>query len=890
MRGSYLSRYTPSLMSAEALEAIFVQREALAARLVDNIAESARTGNKHYALLVGGRGMGKTHLVSLVYHRVRRDEELRGLLRIAWLKEDEWGIADYLDLLRAMLRALLEDHGDPELAAAAGSLTKLQPSGAITAAEQLIRSCLGDKTLLLIIENLGDIFAALGKEGQEKFRALLQNSGRCTILATAQSIFADVKLRTSPFYGFFAVTHLPAFHIDDAAALLARIAEQQDDTGLAEVLTTAKGRARVRALHHLAGGNPRVYVIFSQFLTAESLDRLVEPLMQTLDDLTPYYQARMQWLSPQQRKIVEYLCSRRHAVPVTEIAEDNFVTHQTASSQLKKLRDLGYVRATAEGRESYYELQEPLMRIALEIKRMRGEPVELLVEFLRIWYSETELSTRLGALHPEAEIERKYLLRALEARTGSDDPVLAACLKDLHKYDVEKDYPHALDVTEELIAHKPCLEHLGEKVKYLCLLGRMPEALELAEKMIQMEPKNVVDWLGRGFALSVLGRYAQALETLDRVIDLAPGSGNVWCFRGSVLFNLGRLADALGAFEKAIELDSGNAVAWLRKGTILAVLGRYTEALQAIERTLELDPENSEAGRLRGLALLGLGRHTDALEVVDKAIDLDPQVTHGWGMKGACLIRLRRYEEARNAFASALELDPGNPVVWRGKHLSAYELGLFEEVLADCDRVLQLDPGYTEAAIARAVILSILGQYEEALQAFQEARRLSEAPSLDFELEHAVTRMCAGRWDEGRQAMDKALGDAVRKGGGRAQRAEFARNMLARTRDALVWERHIRVWIEVFEKHGALHVLGGAIVLSIRHFDIPQVTPEVARAWRDTWRKLGDACDALRLPLRLLDAAVAYKEKPGKKPLLGLAAEERQILEDLIRVPETHRV
>ena len=38
--------------------------------------------------------------------------------------------------------------------------------------------------------------------------------------------------------------------------------------------------------------------------------------MQTLDELTPYYQARMQWLSPQQRKIIELLCDRRYAVPV----------------------------------------------------------------------------------------------------------------------------------------------------------------------------------------------------------------------------------------------------------------------------------------------------------------------------------------------------------------------------------------------------------------------------------------------------------------------------------------------------------------------------------------------------------------------------------------------
>ena len=54
---------------------------------------------------------------------------------------------------------------------------------------------------------------------------------------------------------------------------------------------------------------------------------------------------------------------------------------------LKKLREMGYVRADQAGRESYYELREPLMRISREVKKLRGEPTRLFVEFLRVWYS-----------------------------------------------------------------------------------------------------------------------------------------------------------------------------------------------------------------------------------------------------------------------------------------------------------------------------------------------------------------------------------------------------------------------------------------------------------------------------------------------------------------------
>ena len=63
-------------------------------------------------------------------------------------------------------------------------------------------------------------------------------------------------------------------------------------------------------------------MIFAEFLTYQSLNHLIRPLLQTLDDLTPFFQGRMNFLSPQQRKIVEFLCERRRAVPVSEIVSE----------------------------------------------------------------------------------------------------------------------------------------------------------------------------------------------------------------------------------------------------------------------------------------------------------------------------------------------------------------------------------------------------------------------------------------------------------------------------------------------------------------------------------------------------------------------------------------
>ena len=519
MKPIYLSRFTPSIMSPKTLEAIFVQREGLAKRIVELVRESACGGSKHHVLLVGPRGIGKTHLVALVYHRIRAMEDLDGRLLIAWLREEEWGITSLLDLFLRIFRALSAEYGDVRLDGRVDSLYDLPPEGAERRAGELLREFVGDRTLLVLMENLDEIFEGLGDEGQKRLRSYIQENPFWTILATAQSLFGGVSLRTSPFYGFFRIYHLEELDFEDAVLLLTKIASHEGDKELASFIQTPKGRARIRAVHHLAGGNHRVYIIFSQFLTRESLDELVESVLRMLDDLTPYYQQRMSWLSPQQRKIVEFLIESGHAVPVKEIAKRCFMTHQTASSQLKTLKEMGYVRSISIGRESYYELREPLMRLCIEVKKYRGEPIRLLVEFLRLWYSTDELRKKLESLQPEQSLEQEYLLYALRiSQEEKKNPVVESCLRDYDAYIEKGEFARALEVAEELVTVRGDARDWLSRGLVLGLLGRYEEALESFDKAIELDPNNALAWLNRGRALYALGRHQEALDLLFKAL------------------------------------------------------------------------------------------------------------------------------------------------------------------------------------------------------------------------------------------------------------------------------------------------------------------------------------------------------------------------------------
>jgi tetratricopeptide (TPR) repeat protein len=392
--------FTPSRTDPKDLEFILVQRQNLLRDAVERVRESALTDHKHHLLFVGPRGCGKTHLVTLIVSRLAEDETLTDRLRIAWLNEDETctTLLEFLLKIHAALEKRYSAEYREDMLSAAYDL---KPDAALEFVSKHLLSALGSRTLLVVTENLDAIFEGLGDSGQKQLRSFIQENPRLSIVATAQRLVEDLSNRNSPFFGFFQTEHLKPLTVEQATELLQNIARLQDKGRVVEFLATSRGRSRVRAIHHLSGGNHRIYIVLSQFITRDSVDALLEPFMKMVDELTPYYQERIRWLPPMQRKIVEYLCTCEGTVPVKEIAKRLFATPQTISSQLQDLREKGYVAANQRGRESLYEISEPLMRICVEVKdNQRLQPLRLLVDFLRVWYDDQELKHRLGKVEP----------------------------------------------------------------------------------------------------------------------------------------------------------------------------------------------------------------------------------------------------------------------------------------------------------------------------------------------------------------------------------------------------------------------------------------------------------------------------------------------------------
>jgi len=640
-QSEYLSRFTPSRTDPKILEAIFVQRHKTARDAEAKIADGATSKNKYHLLYVGPRGSGKTHLVTVLFNRLIGRDDLRDRLRIAWLAEDET-TTSYLKLLLRIHRALHQRYPDEFPTIEPKMIPATDERGRVTWVERGLVERLAGRALLVIVENLDSLLEGLGDEGQKQWRAFLQEKAVANTLATSQQITPDISSRSAAFHGTFRIVYLEPLDLDEAIALLTSIAlKVTNRPELAALLETPTGRNRVEAIDHLTGGSHRLYIMLSEFLTRDSLDDLVRPFDELIDELTPYYQERLRSLAPQQREIVEYLARAETTVAVKIIADDLMHSHQTVSAQLKRLAEMGYVRNDRRSRESLYELAEPLMRICVEVKENGRGPIRLFVEFLRRWFSKEELESK--ALVAATETDRLYLRLALQEReeeVSSDFSALS--LEELEQR------AEAFDTFEvwQTLGGARWDQELWEP------------ALAAYEQALKLKTDQADAWEGKGVALGNLSRLVEALESFDRAIAINPKHSNAWYSHGVTLGKLGRWPEALESFDRAIAINPKHVNAWYNHGVALGELGRLAEALESFDRAIAIEPEDANAWYNRGVAFGKLGQLVETLDSFDRAIAINPENPKAWFNRGQALYELGRWDEGNVALQHALRQLP----------------------------------------------------------------------------------------------------------------------------------------------------------------------------------------------------------------------------------------
>jgi tetratricopeptide (TPR) repeat protein len=653
---------------------------------------------------------------------------------------------------------------------------------------------------------------------------------------------------------------------------------------------------------------------------------LVQAFMKMLDDLTPYYQARMTELSNQQRKIVELLVDRRHPVMVKEIAADCFIDAGTAASQLRELRKLGYVEAEQNGRESFYELREVLMRLCLEVKKQRGQWVEIFVEFLKIWYPLSERKHQLELMRGTSQyIKDEYLERAL---LSDEDPCFIGSQRDLQRALKEQQQLLATETLEELFHSQRLTEENYQELVELVQIDRYSEAqkllseifsqedrsvekseltfslqlleglellkaeknleaLELFDAALAKDESDVKAWNFRGVALDELGRYEEAIESFHRALSIKPDDYTAWNCKGSILARLEMYEEAIKSFDRALSIKPTYQNVWFNRGSILGRLGNYEEAIESFDRALSIKPDDYISWYRRGNSLDGLGRDEDAIASFDRAISIKPNDHETWYNRGISLHKLGKFEEAIASYDRAVSINPDDYKSWHNRGVSLRELGRYEEAIASYDRAFSINPDEHQVIHNKGFTYFKWGKYVESIDCYNQAIAI-KPDRYNYWHDKGLVQFFMGNYKDALNSWQQTFQIIQRLTprpndiAGLIQ--EFFEQLIPRfslPNSQPQISTFLTQLVTIYQQAQVLSELSTALIATLPQILAPNISDYTADEWLALWQNLLGTAPALEMPLRLMNVAIAYKKQPAhqKRLWLGLAKEERSILD-----------
>jgi tetratricopeptide (TPR) repeat protein len=243
------------------------------------------------------------------------------------------------------------------------------------------------------------------------------------------------------------------------------------------------------------------------------------------------------------------------------------------------------------------------------------------------------------------------------------------------------------------------------KTALLSAGGYHAEAVEAADKAVQLKPGDYAYWQQKGRVLHAAGLHEEARNALLQAATLRPDRSDIWRQLGSVYMGLARPSYALSAFNRSIDLgaDYDYLESWIDRAMALRQLGRDREALRAYDRVIRIDPDHFEArfnkaGLLRKLALW-----EEALVAAEEAENLRPEDADVQNGKAEALYELAKRDDdpdrlraARQAFDRATILDDKNAMAWSMKGVTDLYLERYVEASEAIERAIALRPDRPE--------------------------------------------------------------------------------------------------------------------------------------------------------------------------------------------------
>jgi lipoprotein NlpI len=153
------------------------------------------------------------------------------------------------------------------------------------------------------------------------------------------------------------------------------------------------------------------------------------------------------------------------------------------------------------------------------------------------------------------------------------------------------------------LAHAESADELLSRARAAWKNGKEREAVVLAGKAIDLEPKNSRLWFFRGTLHEAQNQHREAVADFTRAITLDPKEAEAYHHRGCEQFKLGQVAESVRDFDAYIERKPERKASHWQRGISYYYVGRYKDGQDQFEGYQTFDSNDVENAVWRYLCM-----------------------------------------------------------------------------------------------------------------------------------------------------------------------------------------------------------------------------------------------------------------------------------------------
>jgi tetratricopeptide (TPR) repeat protein len=219
-----------------------------------------------------------------------------------------------------------------------------------------------------------------------------------------------------------------------------------------------------------------------------------------------------------------------------------------------------------------------------------------------------------------------------------------------------------LDQSNKEILLELCKMYMASRPK------QYDNAAKYLKLYTQRFPKETEPWGMYAEALFNLRQFSEALEAANQVLKVDPKNGKALRYQATSLFVLNKYKESVDSFKGLQAADTMKVDDYMRLGDANMALKQTQAAVIAYEEVLRLDPNKKDVFDKAARAFMSDGKYAMAAALFQRRFSIDSSsgALSSYVNYASCKIALKEYDSARIAYRTFISKKADYPTAWLG--------------------------------------------------------------------------------------------------------------------------------------------------------------------------------------------------------------------------------